>query len=261
MQIRDRVTVITGAASGIGRATATALHAEGARLHLVDVQGDAVAALADDLGATAHVANVADAGAMQALAERVLTAEGHVDILHNNAGIGVGKPLQDMALADWERVLDVNLRGVVHGVHFFAPGMLERGQGIIVNTASILGLLGVPNSAAYCASKFGVVGLSEALDAELAPQGVRVLAVCPGLIATDIVARGDVQLPGRSQADVEARWAGGHDPSVIATAVVRAIQRERARTIAPFDGRVLTWLRYLPTPLRNRLLQLGRRFV
>jgi short-subunit dehydrogenase len=206
VEIRDRVTVVTGAASGIGQATARALHARGARLHLVDIQKAPLEALCTELNATAHIVDVSDADAVERLAERVLAA-------------------------------------------------------IIVNTASILGLLGVPNSAAYCASKFGVVGLSEALDAELSPQGVRVLAVCPGLIATDIVARGDVKLPGRSQAEVEARWAGGHHPKVIATAVVRAIEGERARTIAPFDGRVLTWLRYLPTSWRNRLLHLGRRYV
>ncbi|TNE92219.1 MAG: SDR family NAD(P)-dependent oxidoreductase [Deltaproteobacteria bacterium] len=259
MDIRGRVAVVTGAASGIGRSTARALHARGARVHLADVQTEALGEVADELGATGHVVDVSDPAAVQRLAERVLDAEGRVDILHNNAGIGVGKPVQAMRLEDWQRVLDINLRGVVHGVHFFSPAMLERGEGIIVNTASILGLVGVPNSAAYCTSKFGVMGLSESLDAELAPQGVRVLAICPGLIDTNIVAAGDVNMPGKTQAEVEARWKKGASPDVIAAAVVRAIERETARSVVPWDAKVLHLLRLLPTSLRHRLLQRGKK--
>ncbi|MCO4744491.1 MAG: SDR family oxidoreductase [Proteobacteria bacterium] len=258
MKINGKVAVVTGAASGIGRATAEAFGRAGAKVHVVDIREQELEKTAHELGATAHTVDVTDPDAVAALHDRIVEREGRVDILHNNAGIAVGGPIEQMSLADWDRTLNVNLRGVVHGVHHFAPAMIERGSGIIVNTASIFGLVGMPYSSAYCTSKFAVVGLSESLDAELSPKGVRVLSVCPGLIDTGLVARGDVNVPGRSQAQLEDRWKTGSSPDVVARAVIRAVEREKARTLVPYDAHLLQLVGRLPAWVRHRLYVLAR---
>ncbi len=184
----DAVVVITGAAGGIGLATARAFLAEGAKVHLADKR-EQVLLEADGLGSatTGHLVDVTDADAMAALADAVLAADGRVDVLINNAGVCQARPLGQLTFDDWRLHLDVNLWGVIHGIHAFAPAMREQGAGHIVNVASMAGLLPFPAVAPYCASKFAVVGLSESLAAELAPAGIRVTAVCPGAVRTGLL--------------------------------------------------------------------------
>src|SRR3954469_14498799 len=191
--IAGKIVVVTGAGSGIGRSTALLFARGGARLHVADIDGAAVEAVRAEIAraggtATAHTVDCSDPDAVEAFAERVFAADGRVDVLHNNAGIGHAGDIEATTAEDWRRVIDVNLLGVAYGLQAFAPRMLaQEGRAAIVNTASGAGLFGLPRMAPYCASKFGVVGLSEALDAELAPRGVRVTAVCPGLVDTPIV--------------------------------------------------------------------------
>lgn len=232
-----RVVVITGAASGIGRATALAFADEGARLHLVDISRDGLQSLCREVKAkgceaTDHIVDCRDAAALMALAERVYAAEGRVDVLFNNAGVGFGGPTATMTEEDWRFVLDLNVYGVVWGVRAFLPRMeAQGGTSVIVNTASVAGLVPFPMMAAYCASKFAVVGLSEAMDLELRPKGIRVVAICPGIIDTPILKHGRINLPTAKKA--EKTWAQGAPPAVVADAVVKATRAYKSPVVVP----------------------------
>lgn len=229
------VAVITGAGSGIGRATARAFAKQGAKLHIADVNAEAIAEVGAELEAagtstTTHVVDVSDPSAVEDFAARVYEADPVVDVLHNNAGIGHAGPTDDTTLEDWQRIIGVNLMGVIHGVHFFVPRMLAQGKAShIVNTASMAGLVAAPQMAPYCTSKFGVVGLSEALDAELGSRGIHVSAICPGVIDTAIVdtttMRGEfAKSAGRVQRFYHTR---GTSPDVVADAVLHAVKHKR----------------------------------
>jgi NAD(P)-dependent dehydrogenase (short-subunit alcohol dehydrogenase family) len=235
----SRVVVITGAASGIGRATALRFAQTGARVHVCDLAGDGAEAVAAEVRAaggqgTAHAVDVADPDAVEALAESVYAGEDRVDVLHNNAGIGVSGPLESITLEDWQRVIAVDLMGVVYGMRSFAPRMVAQGgRSTIVNTASMAGLVSSPYLAGYSAAKHGVVGLTKALNVELAPQGVHVCAVCPGVINTPIARspqRGGFADPERVAAMFE-RF--GADPDVVAQTVVRLADRPRVIATVP----------------------------
>ena len=188
-----KVAVVTGAASGLGRGIADRFGAAGCRLVLADVEEAALEAAREELAAagmetTAVLTDVSDEVSMDALAEATLERHGRVDLLFNNAGVGVQRPTADMTTKDWEWVLGVNLWGVIHGLRVFLPHMLALDSGHIVNTASSAGHVVVPNLAAYNASKHAVVAISETVRAELRQQGsaVRVTAFCPGMVRTRI---------------------------------------------------------------------------
>ncbi len=182
--LAGRRALVTGAADGIGLATARRFRAEGAAVCLADVREEAVAAAARDLGSP-HVAfDVADEDAVERGVGAAATALGGLDVLVANAGILVVGSVADGALADLRRVLDVNLVGVFLQYRAAARRFREQGRGVILATASQAGRHGFANLGAYCASKFGVVALTEALAKELAPHGVRVNCVAPALVAT-----------------------------------------------------------------------------
>lgn len=204
MQIRGKVALITGAASGIGRATAERLAHEGAAIVAADVDeagARATAARIAEAGGSAaalrtDVANPTDIDAMIAAAEARF---GGLDILHNNAGVGTGQPGYPAAsLAQWQRVLDVNLRAVILGTQLALPALRRRGGGVIVHTASMAGLVGYPADPIYTATKAGVVMFTHAMGA-LAAEGIRVNCVCPGLVDTPMLRRsresGETVLP------------------------------------------------------------------
>jgi NAD(P)-dependent dehydrogenase (short-subunit alcohol dehydrogenase family) len=224
--------VITGAGSGIGRATARAFAEHGARLHLVDIHRGRVEEVAAELRrvcpeAHAHMLDVRDADAMEQLAHEVFARHRRVHVLVNNAGVGHSALVQETSLDDWRWVLDVNLWGVIHGVHAFVPRLIDQGgDAHIVNTASLAGLVGMPSMAPYCASKFAVVGLSEALGAELAPHGIRVTAICPGVISTDIVRSGRLEgaVGERKHRVVDFYEKRGIPPERVARDILRAVR-------------------------------------
>jgi NAD(P)-dependent dehydrogenase (short-subunit alcohol dehydrogenase family) len=183
IDLTGKVAVITGAGSGIGAATARLLARHGAKVHVADLNAEAASAVAREIGggATHHGLDVTRPEDLEALAEAVFTADGRVDVLHNNAGIGHGGDIEATTVEDWQRVIGVNLLGVAYGVQAFVPRMLKHGHpATIVNTASEAGLIPVARMAPYCASKFGVVGMSESLDAELRSRGIRVVALRAG---------------------------------------------------------------------------------
>lgn len=191
----DRTALVTGAASGIGAALAEALAERGARVWLTDIDAEAVGATAAAIGQrhpsspTAHAPlDVTDAEAFADVVRRI-EAEGPIDYLFNNAGVGLAGELRDLSPADWRTVLAVNLDGTVNGVHAVYPAMVERGAGHIVNIASGAALAPRPGMVPYASAKAAVVALSRSLRAEAAGLGVRVSAVCPGFIDTGIMDR------------------------------------------------------------------------
>jgi len=190
-ELDGKVAVVTGGASGIGRAVARRLAREGMKLTLVDIELgplEQAAAELEDAGTevlTQRV-DVADAGQMDALAATVLDHFGAVHLVCNNAGVASGGPMWELSTADWEFVLRVNLWGVIHGVRVFTKHLIAQDEGHIVNTASLAGLISVPGLGPYNVTKHGVVTLSETLHGELAALGskVGVSVLCPGFVST-----------------------------------------------------------------------------
>jgi short-subunit dehydrogenase len=231
------VALVTGAGSGIGRATALALAREGASLVLCDVSParlEVVTAEVDAVSRCVHAAvvDVGDREAMRAFSEAVHLKMPAVDVLVNNAGVGHSGGVLTTSLEDWDRVLRVNVLGVIHGCHFFVPTMLRHGGGHVVNLSSALGYAAAPNVLGYVTSKFAVLGYSRALRAELKGQGVGVTAVCPGVVHTNIVK--DSHFAGvpdeaATRARVDALYARrGYPPERVAEAIVGAIRRDTA---------------------------------
>ena len=191
---RDKVAVVTGAASGIGYAVASRAAAAGMRVVLADIDADRLGQAAASLagrGASVHAieVDVADREAVQNLAARVQAEVGDVWLLVNNAGVYLSAPFVDMPLAQWEFVVGVNLWGVVHCLQAFLPGMVARDAGHVVNTSSIDGLVTVRNATSYVAAKHAVTALSETLFRELEEAGsaVGVSVLCPAAVETDIL--------------------------------------------------------------------------
>jgi NAD(P)-dependent dehydrogenase (short-subunit alcohol dehydrogenase family) len=194
MEIQGQIAVVTGAASGIGRATAIALAREGADLVLADVNDDRLEEVRREIAALGHrgIAVHTDVSKLQDvrnLFDRSISEMGRVDILMNNAGVHLLGAAEKIPIADWEWMVGINLWGVVYGINVFLPHMLERGSGHIVNTGSITGLIGSESSMPYVATKFAVVGMSECLVAYLRPKGIGVTVLCPGSVATNIFER------------------------------------------------------------------------
>lgn len=248
-----RVVVITGAGSGIGRATAHAFAHEGAKLHLVDMARGRVEEVAGELRlmgaeAHAHCVDIRDAEAMEALADAVYSRHDHTDVLVNNAGVGHSAMLHETPLDDWKWVLDTNLWGVIHGLHAFVPRMIDQGgDAHIVNTASLAGLLGLPSMAPYCASKFAVVGISESLGVELAPYGIGVTAICPGIIDTDIIRAGKMEgTTAVNKQKIAAYYRRrGIAPERVARDILRAIRSGRPVQVTAGSAHPALWLKRL----------------
>jgi len=253
--LAGRTAVITGAGSGIGRALARALAAEGCRLALVDVDAaglEETRRLLPGAAVSTHVASVADRARMAALPAEIEAAHGAIHLLFNNAGVTINKAFADSSLADLELVVGVNLWGVLYGCHYFLPALLRAGEGHIVNTSSMAGFLGLPNQATYSLTKAAVKSLSESLRVELAGSGIGVTSIHPGAIKTNIMkaaARygGDAQETARLEALV---MRFGMAPEKLAAKVVRAVQRNRMRVRIGFDSYLTEWAkRILPVAI------------
>ncbi len=192
-KLAGRTAIVTGAAAGIGREIARALSVEGASVVAADRDGDGAARVAAQLSTSAApsvgvTADVSVEGDVQRLVDETLSRFGRIDVLVNNAGIAASSTLVETDLDEWNRILAVDLTGVFLCSRAVTPTMMAKGGGAIVNIGSQLGFRGAPNLAAYCAAKAGVHGLTKALARELAPHGIRVNAVAPGPVDTDILA-------------------------------------------------------------------------
>ena len=192
MDFNGKIVAVTGAASGIGREIARAFAARGADLSLADINEEGLQKIKEELESRgrkvyAQVVDVSFAEQVEDFCDNTYREMGRVDILCNNAGIGIAGRLEDLTLEDWEEIININLWGVIYGCHFFHPRMIEQGGGgHIVNTASGAGLAPLNMMTAYCTTKYAVVGLSETLQAEAALHGIRVSALCPGIVITNI---------------------------------------------------------------------------
>ena len=256
-RLAGRVAVVTGAASGIGRALATALAGERMKVVMADVEPDALAAAARDLaGRGAEVlavqTDVTRQEQVDALARRALDAFGAVHVVCNNAGVFAGGLSWSQPLEDYRWVLGVNMWGVIHGIRTFVPILLQQDEGHVVNTASMAALTAMPFAGAYHMSKHAVLALSEVLYHELRSQGAKVgvSAVCPEAVATRID-QGERNRPAElrrpvgvgSSPDVElvdgairAAVAGGISPDVIAARALRAIREDRFYVLSDDDA-------------------------
>jgi NAD(P)-dependent dehydrogenase (short-subunit alcohol dehydrogenase family) len=204
---RARVAVVTGAARGIGRVVALTLAERGYRVAANDLaEPEATLREMRDAGATALAlpGDVSDEEAVRGMVRTVVDGFGRVDVLVNNAGISAIVPAEETTLADWDRTLAVNLTGPFLTCREFGKAMLGQGSGSIVNVASVAGLLGIADRAAYNASKHGLIGLTRTLAAEWGGRGVRVNAVCPGWVKTEMDQE-DRDSAGYTDADIEGR--------------------------------------------------------
>ncbi|MFD3438425.1 SDR family oxidoreductase [Streptomyces sp. NPDC058685] len=259
-----QLVLVTGAASGIGRATAFAFAEAGARVVAVDRDAEGAARTAEMsrlIGAPeawGEAVDVSDEEAMEKLADRVATEYGVVDVLVNNAGIGLSGSFLQTTSADWKKVLDVNLWGVIHGCRLFGRQMAERGQGgHIVNTASAAAYQPSRALPAYSTSKAAVLMLSECLRAELAGQGIGVSAICPGFVNTNITST--ARFAGVDEAEEQrrqkksARLYGlrNYPPEKVADAILRAVVRNQAVVPVTPEARGLRFMsRFTPRTLR-----------
>lgn len=259
---------MTGAASGIGEQTALALADAGAELVLCDVNEEGLSRVEAEVARRsrcrlARRVDVSDREQMRALADEVHGLVPAVDVLVNNAGVGLSGGLLATSLEDWEWIVGVNLRGVVHGCHFFVPKMVERARGgHVVNVSSVLGYVGAPDVIGYATTKFAVFGLSESLRGELAPHGIGVSTICPGLVRTNIIAttrfRGEVDPEARRERVDKLYRDRDYGPDRVARAIVAAVERGRAVVPVTPEAWALYYLkRYAPAvvPAVGRLLQ------
>ncbi len=256
-----RTALVTGAGSGIGRASALAFAARGANLVICDIDAQGLEATAAALRAQgrevfARRVDVAVAAEMQAFADAVHERVPAVDLLMNNAGVAIGGGFLDTSLDDWSWILGVNLQGVIHGCRCFVPAMVaRRAGGQVVNVASVAGYFSTQALAAYCTTKFAVLGLSEALREELHEHGIGVTCLCPGIIDTPITQ--NAVMRGRAAEDpharsrmIEAYRRRAYGPERVAEGMLRAVQRNRG--VAPITPEA--WVLYYAKRLAPGLL-------
>ena len=265
-EIAGKVAVVTGAASGIGRAMADTFARAGMKVVLADVEEDALERARGELAAggarvLARRTDVTSPAEVEGLAEAAVATFGGVHVVCNNAGVAVSGRVWEQTLADWEWVVGVNLWGVVHGIRSFVPRMLAQGgEGHVVNTASVAGLASVPGLGIYNVTKHAVVTLSETLHHELAMEGapVKVSVLCPGFVATRIMdsvrnrpagLRNDAPRaarPEEAQMDQMARTmvASGLPPARVADLVLDAIRAERFYILPHPELKALVRRRY-----------------
>ena len=256
-ELVGKVAVITGAASGIGRALALQLTEMGCHLALVDIDADGLRRLRDELSSavdgrnvSTHVANVADSSRMQAVSGEVIAIHRSVHLLVNNAGVGYEAAFPQTSLEDWEHIVSVNLWGTIYGCRFFLPYMARAGQAHVVNLSSLFGIIGMPGQTAYCTTKFAVRGFSESLREELHETTVGLTVVYPGSVATNIMrtARGDDPVLLQRIAD----WYDENaiSPEKAASQIIAAIRKGKPRLLITPEVRFAAWVKRL-APVRG----------
>jgi len=261
------IALITGGGSGIGAQTGVQMARNGDTVILADINSDAADNVAASIVASGGKAesallDVRDGVAFAALVDRVVADHGRIDLIFNNAGIGVGGPIEDLTAEHWQQIVDVNIMGVVNGIRAVYPHMIRQGDGHIVNTASLAGLVPSPMLAPYAMTKHAVVGLSTSLRPEAAQHGIRVTALCPGPTETPILdSRGPQGLPpheGLSARHLLTKAAGGIYPvERLVADLIDGIARNKAYIVTPRQAR-LAWLvqRIMPSYLEKHATRL-----
>jgi NAD(P)-dependent dehydrogenase (short-subunit alcohol dehydrogenase family) len=241
--LTGKTVLVTGAASGIGKETALAFARRGAGLVVCDLNEAGLAETAHQIrtmgrDVIAHRVDVASSDEMREFAATVHGQVDAVDVLMNNAGVGLGAGFLDTSLTDWEWIIGINLKGVIYGCHFFIPPMVARGRGgHVINVASAAAFIATEALAAYSTTKYAVFGLSEALRDELLRHRIGVTAVCPGIINTPITAssplRGANNTPEMRRRMIEIYQRRNYGPQRVAHNILKAVQRNRA--VAPIS--------------------------
>lgn len=260
----EATAIITGGASGIGRALAEELAKRGGEVVLADLQIELAEEAAREIRvaggqAKAWQLDVADFSAMEGLLRETVERTGRLDYMFNNAGIGIGGDVHLHSIEDWNRIIDVNLRGVINGVQGAYKIMLNQGFGHIVNTSSMAGLMPSPGVSSYATTKHAVVGLSKSLRAEAAPAGIRVSVLCPGVIRTPILEGGKYgkNLVGVSLEQQRLIWERFKPmaPNIFARKALGAIARNEAIIIIPSWWKLFWWMNRLSPSLGISLAQ------
>jgi short-subunit dehydrogenase len=261
-EIQGKWALVTGAASGIGRAIALRLAREGARLFLVDIDGPRLAVVVDevrDLGVEAfgRRCDVSEPREVSAAVAEAMARCGGIDILVNNAGITYYGKTDLMSAEHWDRLMRVNLLSHIQFTRELLPSMLELREAHVLNVCSVLGLVGMPKVTAYCTSKFGMVGFSEALRNEFGREGLGVTALCPGFVTTNLFTNAPLE-KSEEEHKVPPRIICT-TPERVANAAVKAIYRNRRLvTVEPFAKFMYAMKRLAPWAM-DFVFHMGRR--
>ncbi len=260
---QDKVAIVTGGASGLGKALCHELAQRGAKVIVLDIDIGGAKSLADSISenyqdAYAIELDATDTDAVTSALEEIAATQGSIDFMFNNAGMGMAAEVRDISIEDWKKIIDLNLFGVIHGTAAAYFIMLRQGKGHIVNIASFAGLVGLPTATPYSTSKFAVVGLSTALRAEAADLGVKVSVACPGNIKTPFFDSATVMNVDRKKV-FDLVPGKMMTPEKAATKILDGVQRNQAVIVFPFPVRLLWWLHRinpaLTSPLAKRLVK------
>lgn len=253
--LKGKVVLITGAASGIGRALANLLASKGAKLALADWDEVGLAETAAGIASPVMMQklDVSDRASFETFAKEVIGHFGQVDVVINNAGVALLQQTQDMNYEDLEWLMNINFWGVVYGTHAVLPQMIERSTGYVVNISSLYGLIAWPRNSAYCAAKFAVRGYTEAMSQDLKGTGVHALSVHPGGIKTNIARNARVDGSSASKENIVNSFdmVARTTPESAAKQIVRAIEKEKVKLIIGQDAKFLDRMQRV-MPVNNR---------
>jgi len=260
--LRDRVAVITGAGGGLGTALAVEFASRGCHLALCDISEEALTRCADraansGVQVSTHVVDVSDGARMTELPGQITAIHRRIDLLVNNAGITLQKQFTTHSIADWQRMIGINLWGVIHGCHFFYEELCRSGDAHVVNLSSMAAFVGLPSQSSYCATKSGIQGLSEALWAEWAVDGIGVTSVHPGAIRTEMIQAtlAESDDPRTAQRNYELAQRMGVDAEHAARKIVTAILKGRMRVRIGKDAVLMDWLKRVWPGAIHRVLR------
>lgn len=265
-EIRGKVAVITGAASGIGRATAVALAREGARVAAVDLDRAGLAETASRVAAvggqaTTYLVDVASRDAVYAFAQEIESAFGGADIVINNAGVAQVATVEELSYEDFEWVMNIDFWGMVYGTKAFLPQLRAKGRGHIVNVSSVFGLFAVPTQSAYNSAKFAVRGFTEALRHEMRDSEIKVSCVHPGGIKTNIMRNArflqSVQQTVREEAATGFDRLARTTPDRAAETIIAGIKKNKGRILIGTDAKILDIIQRLMPASYGKLLFRG----